>query len=81
MGRACLSPPVDCCDGRIVAYTAGFRSRCRARRQDARQGRGDAAGGSASLVYFVKLRWTCSALNLNAVGGWFLVLLFVWFIS
>ena len=29
----------------------------------------------------VKLRWTCSALNLNTVGGWFLVLLFVWFIS
>lgn len=23
MGRACLSPPVDCYDGRIVAYTAG----------------------------------------------------------
>ncbi|KFI86782.1 IS3 family transposase, partial [Bifidobacterium ruminantium] len=22
-GRACLSPPVDCHDGRIVAYTAG----------------------------------------------------------
>ena len=32
-------------------------------------------------VYFVKLRWTCSTLNLNTVGGWFLVLLFVWFIS
>lgn len=35
----------------------------------------------SALVYFVKLRWTCSALNLNTVGGWFLVLLFVWFIS
>ena len=23
MGRACLSPPVDCHDGKIVAYTAG----------------------------------------------------------
>lgn len=23
-GRACLSPPVDCFDGKIVAYTAGF---------------------------------------------------------
>ena len=23
VGRACLSPPVDCHDGRIVAYTAG----------------------------------------------------------
>ena len=25
-GRACLSPPVDCHDGRIVAYTAGSGS-------------------------------------------------------
>ena len=24
-------------------------------------------------MYFVKLRWTCSALNLNTVGGWFFV--------
>ena len=35
-GRACLSPPVDCHGGRIVAYTAGWPQR-RARRQDARQ--------------------------------------------
>ena len=49
MGRACLSPPVDCRDGRIVACTAGPDAD--ARRQDARQGRGDAAGGSASLVH------------------------------
>ena len=47
-GRACLSPPVDCRDGRIVACTAGSGPDGRARRQDARQGRGDAAGGSAS---------------------------------
>ena len=38
-------------------------------------------GSGPDQVYFVKLRWTCSALNLNTVGGWFLVLLFAWFIS
>lgn len=47
-GRACLSPPVDCRDGRIVACTAGSGPDADARRQDARQGRGDAAGGGAS---------------------------------
>lgn len=47
-GRACLSPPVGCHDGRIVAYTAGSGPDADARRQDARQGRGDAAGGGAS---------------------------------
>ena len=30
---------------------------------------------------FQHLIWTRSAFNLNTVGGWFLVLLFVWFIS
>ena len=48
MGRACLSPPVDCRDGGIVACTAGSGPDADARRQDARQGRGDAAGGGAS---------------------------------
>lgn len=50
-GKARLSPPVDCRDGRIVAYTAGSGPDADARRQDARQGRGDAAGGGASLVH------------------------------
>ena len=47
-GRARLSPVIDCHDGRIVAYTAGSGPNAEACRQDARQGRGDAAGGSAS---------------------------------
>lgn len=51
-GRACLSPPVDCHDGRIVAYTAGSGPDADARRQDARQGRGDAAGGGEALGAF-----------------------------
>ena len=48
-GRACLSPMIDCYDGRIIAYTAGFNPNTEPCRQDARQGRGDTAGGSKAL--------------------------------
>ena len=50
-GRACLSPPVDCHDGGIVAYTAGSGPNA-GLANNARQGRGDTAGGSVSLGAF-----------------------------
>lgn len=36
-GKVCLSPMVDCYDGRIVVYTAGFSTNAELSRQDARQ--------------------------------------------
>lgn len=66
--------------GGLLAETRGQEGTAFPDRRVFRHGGFVAVRGRAH-VYFVKLRWTCSALNLNTVGGWSLVLLFVWFIS
>ena len=55
-GKGYLSPMIDCYDGRIVAYAAGFSPNA------------ELANRMLVKVYFVKSRWTLSALNLNTFG-------------
>lgn len=50
-GKVYLSPMIDCHDGKIVAYTAGFSPNAELQR-DARQGRGNTAGGGETLGAF-----------------------------
>ncbi len=52
-GKVYLSPPIDCYDGKIVAYTAGPGPNAELANRMLVKGRGNAAGGGARpLVHF-----------------------------